>query len=89
MENNHQPLPYPLPGEVAQQIIYDLISQSGLTYAEAIITLTFVMARLLYDSTESTEIAGKIIEKIPEGVLGAYQRICLSEHEQSPGQKPN
>lgn len=89
MESNPQSLPTPLPGEIVQQIIYDLIVQSRLTYTEAMIMLAFVMARLLHASTESTEIAGKIIEKIPEGVLNAYQKICLSEHEQSPGEKPN
>ncbi len=89
MENNHQPLPTPLPGEVVQQIVYDLISKSGLTYSEAIRVLAFVLARLLHASTETPEVAERVINKIPEGILIAYQRIRLYDHEPNPGQKPN
>lgn len=83
------PFTSPLPGEIVQQIVYDLIAQSGLTYAEAVKVLAFVIARLLYSSEASSEVAGEIAKTIPEGILVAYQRLRLYDHEPSPGQKPN
>ncbi len=61
MESIHSPLPTPLPGEVVQQIVYDLVAQSGLTYADAVKVLTFVIARLLHNSAVSPEAAGEMM----------------------------
>jgi hypothetical protein len=78
-----------IPGEIVQEIIFDLITKSGITYNEAIKVLGFVTARLLYGSTETPEIAGIIMERIPAGIRVAYEQICLANHGLTPGKKPN
>jgi hypothetical protein len=77
-------------GENIQQLIFEVLAESGLSYSEAIKTLAFVVARVLYLAAPSPDIARAIIDnKFSEGVLAAFDLICLMEAGQEPGQRPN